>query len=123
MDSGIYFSWVALIVATLANVISNTALKKAMSSIDAGIERNVALQLASQTSLWIGLFSALVLLLSYLFAIRTISVATAYASTTSLAMVGILILESRILGTTIGFTKIFGMMFVACGIVLLTWTA
>lgn len=89
MDRSVYLSWAALALAIMANVAANTSLKQAMISVSTDSDKSILLQVLAVPSFWIGLVFAGVLLLSYLVAIRNMPVGTAYAFTTSLAMVGI----------------------------------
>jgi multidrug transporter EmrE-like cation transporter len=77
-------------------------------------------QLLSQMSFWIGLTFAGVLLTSYLIAIRDIPVSIAYVAVTSLAMVGLVIIEASFHSAGLGLSKILGMSLVVAGVFLLT---
>lgn len=123
MERSILVYWFALLLAATANTISNVSLKHAMSSIKKNSEIGVVQQVASMPSFWFGLLFAGILLFSYLFAIRYLSVGTAYAFTTSLAMAGIIIVEHFAFGTPIGTTKMVGIVFVATGIWMLSASA
>jgi multidrug transporter EmrE-like cation transporter len=114
--------WIALIIAVASNVTSNISLKIAMSEISPTSEKATLLQIIELKSFWIGIFFAGALLCSYLFAIRTLPVSIAYAVVTSLAMVGLLIMERVIFGTTIDTTKLIGIALVIAGVFLLTRT-
>lgn len=119
MDRSVYVSWAALILATIANVVANTSLKQAMITVDTSLEKNILLQVLGLASFWIGLVFAGILLLSYLVALRHLPVGTAYAVTTSLAMVGIIIVESQLFGTPVSTSKAAGIAFVVLGVWLM----
>lgn len=119
MDRSVYVSWAALVVATIANIVANTSLKQAMISVDTNLDKIILLQVLGLVSFWIGLVFAGVLLLSYLVALRHLPVGTAYAFTTSLAMAGIIIVESRLFGTPVSMSKAAGIGFVALGVWLM----
>ena len=91
-----------------------------MVSVNSDSNKSVFVQVLTQPSFWIGLVFAGILLLSYLAAIRNIPVGTAYAFTTSLAMVGIIVVEHRLFGTSISTSKSAGIAFVALGVWLMT---
>ena len=120
MDRNLYFSWAALALAVTANVVANASLRQAMVSVNSDSNKSVFVQVLTQPSFWICLVFAGILLLSYLAAIRNIPVGTAYAFTTSLAMVGIIVVEHRLFGTSISTSKSAGIAFVALGVWLMT---
>ncbi len=64
MDRSVYFSWAALVVATIANIVADTSLKQAMISVDTNLDKIILLQVLGLVSFWIGLVFASVLLLS-----------------------------------------------------------
>lgn len=119
MDRRVYVSWAALVLAIIANVVANASFKQAMISVDTSLDKSILLQVLALASFWIGLGFAGVLILSYLFAIRHFPVGTAYAVTTSVAMAGIIIVESRLFGTPVSTSKAAGIAFVALGVWLM----
>ncbi len=119
MDRRVYVSWAALVLAIIANVVANASFKQAMISVDTSLDKSIFLQVLALASFWIGLGFAGVLILSYLFAIRHFSVGTAYAVTTSLAMAGIIIVESRLFGTPVSTSIAAGIAIVALGVWLM----
>ena len=119
MDRRVYVSWAALVLAIIANVVANTSFKQAMISVDTSLDKSILLQVLALASFWIGLGFAGVLFLSYLVAIRNLPVGTAYAFTTSLAMAGIIIVESQLFGTPVTTSKAAGIAVVALGIWLM----
>jgi len=119
MDRRVYVSWAALVLAIIANVVANASFKQAMISVDTSLDKSILLQVLALASFWIGLGFAGVLIVSYLFAIRHFPVGTAYAVTTSLAMAGIIIVESRLFGTPVSTSKAAGIAFVALGVWLM----
>ncbi len=111
-----YLPWIALAVAVIANISANLLLKQVMVRVDPASTRSTLLQVLSSASFWLGIAAAAVLLLAYLVAIRNISVGTAYVVTTSLAMVGIVLLENRLFDVSIGPTKAVGIVLVVLGV-------
>lgn len=120
MTSGKAFYWGALVVAVIANVTANTALKIAMASISPDSDKGVALQVLGTASFWVGLFFCGILLVSYLAAIRSLPVSVAYVLVTSLAMVGLVIVERILLGVPLETARILGMGLAICGVWLMT---
>ncbi len=112
--------WGPLMLAVVANVGANIALKTAMVSVSAPTNKEMIFQIVEKTSFWIGIACAGILLLSYLVAIRQMPVSNAYITVTSLAMVGLVSVEWLAYGTPLGISKILGMVLVICGISLLT---
>ena len=119
MYRSVYVSWAAIVLATIASIVANTSLKQAMITVDASLDKSTLLQVLGLASFWIGLVFAGVLFLSYLVAIRHLPVGTAYAVITSLAMAGIIIVESRLFGTPVSTLKAAGIAFVALGVWLM----
>jgi multidrug transporter EmrE-like cation transporter len=115
------FSWIVLLVAVAANVTANISLKLAMSSQPSEGEARL-LRLFTQGSFWVGLLAAGVLLVSYLLALRTIAVSTAYVAVTSLAMIGLVLAERKVFGAPIDASKLAGMACVVVGVWLLART-
>lgn len=112
--------WAALFVAVIANVVANSALKVAVASISANSVRGVLLQLLSQASLWIGLAFAAVLLVSYMTALRGLPASTAYIVVSSLAVLGLLVVDNTLFGIPLGGTKLLGTALAVCGVWLMT---
>lgn len=107
--------WFALVVAVIANVLSNYAFKKAMT---AGEARSV-LALASDPWLWAGGASAGVLLLCYLYALRGVALSVAYPTVTGLAMAGIAVLGAAALGEALSPVKAGAVLMIVVGAAVL----
>lgn len=114
------FAWLAIGIAVLANVVANITLKVAMTSAGEKAGVTAFSSALSTGTFWLGVLSAGVLLLSYLYAIKSIPVGTAYVVTTSLAMVGIAFAENRFFGTAITAPKLFGILLVIAGIAVIS---
>ncbi|MEO1608781.1 MAG: SMR family transporter [Pseudomonadota bacterium] len=111
--------WLLLALAIVANVIANISLKIAAVSIkDVTDPLAIALRLATQAYFWAGLVSCGVLFLAFFFALRSVPVSLAYPIVTSLATVGLTVLDAMVLATPIGLTRIIGIAFVLVGIAL-----
>lgn len=113
-DKTIY--WVALSVAVLANITANTALKIAVGSITQGSFRDKLLHFFAQGSFWLGCASALLLLVSYLIAIRGVPLSSAYPIVTTLALVGLILVDKFLFGSAISSTKIIGIGLIMVGV-------
>jgi multidrug transporter EmrE-like cation transporter len=116
------FSWAVLLVAVAANVTANVSLKLAMTSPPSDEGGRSLLRVLSLGSFWVGLLAAGVLLVSYLLALRTIAVSTAYVAVTSLAMIGLVLAERKVFGAPIDASKLAGMACVVVGVWLLART-
>ena len=112
--------WIVLATAVVANIGANTAFKIAVSSLPEGARLSSALKVFDKASLWIGLFLAGVLLLSYLIAIRQIPVSIAYATVTSLAMIGLVVVDSLLFDLTLSYVRLLGIGLVILGVFLLS---
>ena len=112
----IYFA--ALMVAVLANVSANISLKVAMTRLPSDSVKAAIFQLFERASFWIGFACAGILLSFYLIAIRNGPVSVAYILVTSLAMVGMVLVEYRFFGVPLGTTKLLGMALVIGGVLL-----
>jgi multidrug transporter EmrE-like cation transporter len=115
--------WAALFVAVIANVVANSALKVAVASVSANSDRGVLLQLLSQASLWVGLAFATVLLVSYMAALRGLPASTAYVVVSSLAVLGLLVVDNALYGIPLGGTKLLGTALAVGGVWLMTRAA
>jgi len=111
--------WFALFLAIISNGIANVAFKKAV--MRAPVEEGIGgfLQLASEPWMWLGAFSACVLLGCYLYALKGIDLSIAYPVVTGLAMLGIVLTGIVFLGETISITKALGIVMVLIGVLLL----
>ena len=108
--------WLALLVAIAANIGANTALKHAMNSVSLGSGTEAAFQMLQNMSFWIGLLLAAVLLLSYLIAIRQMPISVAYLAVTSLAMIGLVAVDSIFFGLRLTATHGVGVGLVVAGL-------
>lgn len=113
------FYWGALAVAVIANISANTALKMTMTSVSGGSGKEIILGVLTRTSFWVAVALLGVLLVSYLAALRSVPVSLAYVAVTSLALVGLVIVERVFLGSPLGATKLFGVVLVVFGVILM----
>lgn len=105
ISTKLVYLW-ALTVAVPTNVTANASLKMAMVAVSPDSEKAKVLQLLEQSSFWVGLVSAGLLLVSYLVAIRSGPVGTDYITVTSLATVGLLVVERKIFVVPVCMAKI-----------------
>ena len=114
-----FVPWMALGIAILANIGANLALKQAVDSMTKGTIGEMLFQLLQETNFWIGITLACLLFISYLIAIKQIPVSVAYVITTSLAMLGLIVVENMFYGLTLNSSKIFGAIMIIVGVLLL----
>ena len=120
MTSGKSLYWAALLLAVLANVGANAALKAAMTSIPEDAGDGKWLAVLERGSFWLGIALLGVVFVSYLFALRSLPVSVAYVAITSLAMIGAIAVESYFYGIPVGLGKAAGICFIITGIWLIT---
>ena len=114
-----YSYWLALVFAILANIAANICFKGAMRPLNFGGDRLPIWMVVMQPLFWLGVLAAGILMITYLLAIRGLSVSVAYISVTSVAMIGILLAERIFFGTSIGYGKILGIVLIISGFILL----
>jgi multidrug transporter EmrE-like cation transporter len=114
--------WVALLIAVGANVFANVALKLAVSELSLPLDARALLTLASVPWAWAGMASVMLLLVSYLIAIRGIALSIAYPTVTGLAMAGIIVSGCVVLSEPLSVQKITGVGLILTGILLLAQT-
>lgn len=113
------WAFYALLIAVLANVAANLAFKKLMAgrSVGGGVE--VAVDLLLNPWLWVGGVAAMLLLVSYLYALRFIHVAVAYAFVTSSALVLMTLISVFWFGQTLSPWQTLGLVLLVFGLFLL----
>lgn len=112
--------WLALLVCVAANVCSNIAFKRFILGTPFTLERANLISAALNPWLWLGLVLAVVVLASYLYAIKVVPLAIAYPSVTSLAMVGMAAVSVMVFGDQLSLRTVMGIGLVLAG-VLLMW--
>src|SRR5688572_9506721 len=90
-------SWIYLALAVIANVSANFFFKTAMASFPHEITFGDLLRFMLNPYLWMGAICCVVLLGSYLMALRQVELAVSYAFVISLSLVGISLLSPLIL--------------------------
>jgi quaternary ammonium compound-resistance protein SugE len=112
--------WTMLVIAVIANACTNIAFKYAVISPSLQAEDAKWNTLLFNPWLWAGGVSGLILLGSYLVAIRTIDLGIAYAAVTSLALVLLTAASALLFGEQLDVRKLIGIALVISGITLLT---
>jgi multidrug transporter EmrE-like cation transporter len=119
MDEVKFGYWGALLVAVMANVVANSAFKVAVSAASARSGRLLSLELLAQGSLWIGVAFAFVLLVAYLVALRGLPASIAYVGVSTLAVVGLVIVDKALFGVPVGASKLAGIALAVAGVWLI----
>lgn len=114
--------WIALALAVISNVTANVTLKYAMIYGGEKLANGDIIGFLKQPWPWIGGIACMVLLSSYLLAIRQIGLSTSYAVVTTLALVILAVFSAFLFGDKITFYKIIGMLFIVIGIVIMVST-
>ena len=112
-------AWFALALAVCSNVVANISLKLAVkkaSETDAG---SAVAGFLLQPWTWLGVCAAVVLLGSFLVAIRELGIGISYATVTSLALVLITLLAAMIFKEPLNLAVFVGIALIVSGIVVL----
>ncbi|MEM7268604.1 MAG: SMR family transporter [Pseudomonadota bacterium] len=115
--------WLFLVIAVAANIATNFSLRSAIRSVDVSSPVALIGGLLTSPAAWIGIASAGVLLASFMGAIRLLSLSTAYAVLTALAITGIAVIEALWLGEAHSLQKIAGLGVITFGVLLLATAA
>lgn len=109
--------WSSLLFAVCANICTNVSFKLAVQQLSGPFDIRA---LAASPWAWAGLASGLLLLGSFIVAIRGIELSIAYPAVTGLAMVGILVVGYVLFSETLSLQKIAGIGLVMAGVLLLS---
>ena len=112
--------WILLTIAVCANIVANIMFKIAMKDMPGELSAKSILQLAAMPSLWAGAISCVVLLASYLLAIRELGISTSYAFVTSISLLGITITAAFVFSEALTLTKMLGVVIVIVGITMIS---
>lgn len=113
--------WIALVVAVLANVLTNISLKLAAKNVAGASFENLPLSFLAQPWTWVGVGAGGILLASYVVAIRQLGLGYCYATVTSLALVLLTISAAVVLGERLTLTSVAGVSLVLLGVLCLTY--
>ncbi|MBU1174406.1 MAG: hypothetical protein KKH72_03305 [Alphaproteobacteria bacterium] len=115
-------AWIILAIGIAANVMSNVFFKQAMAGFPAEVSFGSLLGFAVNPFLWMGGVSAGTMLLCYLFAIKDMDLANAYAAVTSLTLIGVTIVSAIVFREVVSIQSIAGTALVIFGIFLISST-
>ena len=111
--------WLALTIAIISNVTANVTLKYAMITGGEKLINGDIVGFLNQPWPWIGGLSCVVLLGSYLVAIKNIGLGTSYAMVTTLALVIITITAAFIFNERITGLKVVGITLILSGLFII----
>lgn len=106
--------------SVLANVTANLLFKRAMAETPGGFDLSTLQSVIFNWSFWAGGFSAGMVLVFYLLAIRQHELSASYAFTTSLSLVGLTLVSALIFKEPLSLQSIAGTALVVAGIFLIT---
>jgi len=109
-----------LLVAVVANLVTNFSLKAAMRGLDTSSVGSVIAGLISSPWAWLGGFGGIVLLGSFMAAIRVLPLSIAYPVLTALAIVVMALIEWRFQNVDLSLWKLAGLGLIISGISLVT---
>jgi len=112
--------WIALLVAVAANVAANIAFKSFVQNADLGWNRSSFFAAIAQPTLWMGLGLGIVLLGTYLYALKAIPISVAYTAATTLSIVAVTTAGILIYGEAFGPRLVLGVATVIVGVGLIT---
>jgi multidrug transporter EmrE-like cation transporter len=116
-------NWFALLLAVLSNVIANVAFKKAMEKEIGPDTRQVVLQYCFEPWMWTGGFFAALLLLCYLYALKSIPLNIAYPVVTGLAMLGVAVSGALLFQESLSLQRVFATLMILAGVLMLRLSA
>ena len=112
-----------LMVAVVANLTTNFALKAAVRDLDTTSLATILGGLLRSYWAWGGFLSAAVLLVSFMGAIRSLPLSTAYPILTALAIVTMTFIEWQYQGVAISPLKVAGLALIILGVALVAGNA
>jgi multidrug transporter EmrE-like cation transporter len=115
--------WLPLVLCAVANISANLALKRAVGGQAPELSWGAALAILREPWLWLGLLFAGIVLLSYLYAIRTLPIGLAYPVVTGLVTLGTFFAGSLVFGEAMTLRALAGVILVAIGLVLVSGAA
>ena len=111
-------NWLALLLCAGANISANLALKRAVGGRALEFTWAALLALLRDPFLWLGFALAGVVLLAYLYAIRTLPIGLAYPVVTGMVTLGTFFLGSLVFGDSMSLRGLAGVAFIATGMIL-----
>lgn len=114
--------WVALLIAVAGNVTANLAFKYAMIKSGDHLTNGNIFEFLKQPWLWIGGLACIILIASYLLAIKQIGLSTSYATVTTLALVLLTVFSAYLFGDKINIYKAIGIFLIVAGIITMMYS-
>ena len=111
--------WLSLFAASIANAIANIAFKRAVTRTPFDQGSILFSRLTADPWMWIGVGSSMLLLVTYLYALKGINLTIAYPTVTGLAMVLMSVAGYLYLGESLSPRKLIAMVLIISGIVIL----
>ncbi|MDX2288230.1 MAG: SMR family transporter [Hyphomicrobiaceae bacterium] len=111
--------WLALALCVVGNVSANIGFKRMMATLPLEVSVGTVRYLVTSPWAWLGGLGSLLLLGSYLYAIRSLPIGVAYPMATSLGMVGVALAGTFILGESLRPQAMAGIACIILGIVLI----
>ena len=115
-------SWLALAIAVSASVVANISLKLATKNAPSDLSDHAVTNFLLQPWTWVGLLAGVVLLGSYVIAIREIGLAVSYATVTCFSLVLVVAFAAILFQERFDLTTIIGIVLVISGIIVLART-
>ena len=117
-----YFAPGLLALAVISNALANLAFKKDMQIEDSDVT-SIASKIGNVLFgpwFWVGLILSVILLSSYLIAIRSLPLSASYAIVTSSSMALMFIIGVMVGTESMRLSAVLGMVCIALGVVFLT---
>ena len=115
--------WLALLLCAGANIGANLALKRAVGGRALEFTWPALFALLRDPFLWLGFALAGLVLLSYLYAIRTLPIGLAYPVVTGLVTLGTFFAGSLVFGDSMSLRALGGVTLITAGIILVAGAA
>lgn len=112
--------FIFLVVAVVANLSTNFSLKAAVRDLDTSSIGAIFLGLLTSPWAWLGGISGMLLLGSFMAAIRTLPLSIAYPVLTALAIIVMAGIEWWFQGVSFSIWKVLGLTLMIAGIALVT---
>jgi multidrug transporter EmrE-like cation transporter len=115
--------WLPLVLCAAANIGANLALKRAVGGQALELSWAAVFAVLREPWLWLGFLFAGIVLLSYLYAIRTLPIGLAYPVVTGLVTLGTFFAGSLVFGEAMTLRALGGVTLIAVGLVLVSGAA
>lgn len=110
--------WLLIIVAAGSNVALNLCLKKGSQGLDTSGPLDLALSILLSAWMWLAVASAVLLLASFVWAIRLYSLSLTYTAVTAMAMVALTAIGATLGGEALSVPRILGLSLIVAGLVV-----